>query len=114
MEAGELKALMAMGGFDKEQLTALADVRNAVEAGYKAPRTSSFFLFGAPTNVPESVLAEVSAAVEAAVADPTVAEQCAKAGFVFKVYDHTEANEFVKNSFEAYSSLSKALGLSAR
>lgn len=116
--AGELKALVAMaptgGGFDKEMLTALADVRTVVECGYAPLRTTSFFCLAAPTNVPESVMAEVSAAVEAAVADPTVAEQCAKAGYGFKIYNSTEAGEFMKNTFDAYSSLGKDLGLSAR
>jgi len=116
--AGELKALAAVppagAGFDKEMLPALADIPTIEEAGYKPLRTTSIFAFTVPNNVPDSVVAEVSAAVEAAAANPTVLEQVAKAGYVFKCYDHTEANDFMKKTFEAYSALGKTLGLSAR
>jgi len=116
--AGELKALVAMaspgGTFDKEALTALADVRTVEECGYAPLRTTSIFTFAAPKNVPASVMEEVCAAVEAAVADPTVVEQCAKAGYGFKVYAYPESNDKMQQIFEAYSSLGKDLGLSAR
>ena len=113
VEAGELKALMATGGYDEEMLTALAGIPVAEEAGYKPLRTAVFFSFAVPNSVPESVMAEISAAVEQAIAIPEVAEKCAQAGYEFKVHDYTKSNEYMEGVFNAYYSLSETLGLRA-
>jgi tripartite-type tricarboxylate transporter receptor subunit TctC len=109
LQSGQIKVI---GELDAERSTAMADVPTFVESGFDDLVINNWFAVAAPAGTPEDVVAKVSGAIEAALADEAVATRLKAVGFVPEYMGPADLGAFMALEYERWDAVVEEAGIS--
>jgi tripartite-type tricarboxylate transporter receptor subunit TctC len=108
IKSGALRGLMTTS---KTRHPDFPDIPTATELGYPEANINNWYAIFGPAGIPQSAVDTLVPALQKAFKDPSVLEQCRKAGFLVDFKGPDEFRKDLESELQTIGKLAKELGL---